>query len=108
MKIKSILVALSLFLAGTSVFAGNGERTLRKQLNQKIKYPELQGEKVETAVLVQFTIQEDGSIHIDSISSENAEVNDAIAKQLQELHVSPQDTDVIGKTFNYRIVLKVQ
>lgn len=109
MKTKTILLALSLLLAGTSIsYAGNGEKLFRKKVSSHISYPELNGEKVETEVYVQFTVQANGEIVIDSISSSSEKINEAISQQLKDLKVNPADKEVVGKTFYYRFLLKVQ
>lgn len=107
MKIYAIILMLIFFFA-SSAFAGNGETLFRKKVSNKIAYPEQVSEKVETEVFVEFTVKNSGEIVIDSISSENEEINAAIADQIRQLDVKPTDTDVIGKTFRYRFVLKVQ
>jgi hypothetical protein len=108
MKTTVILTLFSFLWLSTPSFAGNGETLFKKKVNSKIKYPEQISKKVETEVYVQFSVTEAGEIVIDSISSESEEINTAIAEQLKELKVSAEDKDVIGKTFYYRFLLKVQ
>jgi hypothetical protein len=108
MKTTTLITLFSfLFLAAPS-HAGNGVQLFKKKVTAQIKYPEQVSEKVETEVYVQFTVQESGEIVIDSISSESEEINAAIARQLTELKVNSSDKEVIGKTFYYRFLLKVQ
>jgi hypothetical protein len=105
----TVFITLFGFLFYTAPsFAGNGETVFRKKVSARVSYPEQVSEKVETEVYVQFTVQESGEIVIDSISSESEEINAAIAKQLTELKVNSSDKEVIGKTFYYRFLLKVQ
>lgn len=108
MKTKTLFLALSFLLAGATSFAGNGEQLFKKKINSHIQYPEVKGEKMDTEVYVQFTVQESGAIVIDSISSGSAEISAAISEQIKALNVNPADKDVIGKTFYYRFLLKVQ
>lgn len=108
MKTKIVLTAFLLLLTGTSLFAGNGEQVFRKKISKQIRYPELKGEKVETEVYVQFTVQLSGEIVIDTIASASDEINRAIAQQIEDLKVDPADSEVTGKTFYYRFLLKVQ
>lgn len=108
MKTKTIILAVAFLLTGTSLFAGNGEQVFRKKVSNQIKYPALKGEQVETEVYVQFTVQPSGEIVIDTIASESEEINAAIAQQIKELKVATTDSDVLGKTFYYRFLLKVQ
>jgi len=108
MKTKLVLLALSILGVGTQVFAGNGEQLFKKKVNNHISYPTLKGEDVNAEVFVQFTVSEAGELVIDSISSESEEINAAIVKQLSRIKVDECDAEVIGKTFKYRFVLKVQ
>ena len=107
MRTRTILLALSL-LIGATTFAGNGEQLFKRKVRSKIFYPEVKGEKVETEVYVQFTVQETGKIVIDSISSANEEINAKIARQIESIKVGALEKDVLGKTFYYRFLLKVQ
>jgi hypothetical protein len=108
MKTKIVLTAIAFLLTGTSLFAGNGEQLFRKQVRSQIRYPEINGEKVETEVYVQFTVSAAGEIVIDTIASENEEINRAIAQQIKDLKIDAGDSEVLGKTFYYRFLLKVQ
>lgn len=108
MKTKIIIAALAVFIGAGSFYAGNGETLFRRKVSSSIRYPELRGEKVETEVFVQFTVQENGHITIDSVTSGNETIKESIVRQLEALKTSPNDKDVIGKTFYYRFVFKVQ
>ncbi|ASS50056.1 MAG: hypothetical protein A3D31_10820 [Candidatus Fluviicola riflensis] len=108
MKLQTIILAVSFLLVGATSFAGNGESVFRKKVNSKIKYPENVSQKVDVEVYVQFTVLESGEIQIDSISSESEEINKSIADQIKALKVSASNTDVIGKTFRYKFLMKVQ
>jgi hypothetical protein len=108
MYAKTLFLALAFLLTATFSFAGNGEQVFRKRVSKQIKYPELKGEKVETEVYVQFTVSESGEIVIDKIDSASDEINEAIAQQIKDLKVDATDSEVIGKTFYYRFLLKVQ
>ena len=108
MKTTTFLtVLLALFFNFTS-FAGNGERLLKKKIHSQIKYPELKsGEKVETEVYVQLSVNDLGELVIASIESANPEVTDAIRQQLRKISIAP-DAELTGKTFYYKFLLKVQ
>ena len=108
MKLQTIILAVSFLLIGATSFAGNGESIFRKKVNSKIKYPENVSQKVDAEVYVQFTVLESGEIHIDSISSVSEEINEGIAEQIKALKVNASNTDVIGKTFRYKFLMKVQ
>lgn len=108
MYAKTLFLSLAFLLTGTFSFAGNGEQVFRQKVSKHIKYPELKGEKVETEVYVQFTVSESGEIVIDTIASASDEINRAIAQQIRDLKVDATDSEVIGKTFYYRFLLKVQ
>jgi len=108
MKLQTIILAVSFLLIGATSFAGNGESVFRKKVNSKIKYPENITQKVDAEVYVQFTVLESGEIHIDSISSVSEEINEGIADQIKALKVNASNTDVIGKTFRYKFLMKVQ
>ena len=103
-----LIILMLIFFFASSAFAGNGESVFRKKVSRKICYPEHIEKKVETEVYVQFTVQQNGEIVIDSIQSENEEIKVAIRDQIRQLEVAPTDTDVVGKTFRYRFLLKVQ
>ncbi|MDH4472568.1 MAG: hypothetical protein QE487_08150 [Fluviicola sp.] len=108
MKLQTIILAVSFLLIGATSFAGNGESIFRKKVNSKIKYPENISKKIDAEVYVQFTVLESGEIQIDSISSVSDEINKAIADQIKALKVNISNTDVIGKTFRYKFLMKVQ
>ena len=106
MRTRIILTAL-LVLSGFATFAGNGETLIRKQLAENVMYIET-AEKTEVTVMVQFTIKEDGSIVIDEIASESEAVKQALIKEINELKIGQNDTDVLGKTFKYRFIVKIK
>ncbi len=108
MKLQTLILAVSFLLIGATSFAGNGESVFRKKVNSKIKYPEHVSQKVDAEVYVQFTVLQSGEIQIDSISSVSEEINNSIAEQIKALKVSASDKDVIGKTFRYKFLMKVQ
>lgn len=108
MKLQALILAISFLLAGTTVFAGNGESVFRKKVSSKIKYPENVSEKIDAEVYVQFTVLQNGEIQIDSISSVSEEINKSVAAQIKALKVNASNTDVVGKTFRYKFLMKVQ
>ena len=108
MKLQTLILAVSFLLIGATSFAGNGESIFRKKVNSKIKYPENVSEKVDAEVYVQFTVLQSGEIQIDSISSVSEEINQSIIEQIKALKVNTSNTDVIGKTFRYKFLMKVQ
>jgi len=108
MKINNSLLALFMICMSFAAFAGNGENVLTRKINSRVKYPELaSGEKVETSVFVQLSVNDLGEIIIDRIECSNAEVTQAIAEQIKSIKLTP-DTAFRGKTYRYNFVLKVQ
>jgi hypothetical protein len=108
MKVTTTILALCLICISFVGFAGNGESILAKKLNSRVKYPELaSGNKVETSVFVQLSVNELGEIIIDKIECSDAEVTAAIAEQIRSIRLAP-DTVFSGKTYRYKFVLKVQ
>jgi len=105
---KNGLLALCLVFVSFIGFAGNGESVLTRKINSKVKYPELaSGEKVETSVFVQLSVNDLGEIVIDRIDCANEEVTAAIAEQIKSIKLTP-DSAFAGKTYRYKFVLKVQ
>lgn len=108
MKILSILFMAAALLVSTNSFAGNGERLLKKKVSNAVRYPSMNAsEKAETTVTAWITVDENGSVKVTGMTTSSPAAASAIKKQLEKITHLPTE-ELIGKTFAYRFVLKVQ
>lgn len=105
-----IFASTLFFVFGLIVFtfAGNGERILKEKINRKIKYPSALIKSTEE-VVVSFNIhiRQDGKMEIQQIDSKSEVITQSILEQLEAMHFTPT-SDMIGKDYPFRFVLKVQ
>ena len=108
MKASIKILAASLLFISSISFAGNGERAFRKKINKFIHYPFNISKKVDATVYVEFTVQENLEIRIDSFLCDNEEISSDIIRQLKKITIDIDKADVINKTFYYKFSLEVE
>jgi outer membrane biosynthesis protein TonB len=106
---KPILLFIGLLLGYISTAtAGNGESALAKKMRQHIIYPEhLLIKHIETEVNVTVKIDQDGTVLIQHIQSDSEEMNQSVRSQISTMNFSTYP-ELIGKTFRYRFIMKIQ
>lgn len=108
MKVKAFLIVATLLFLSPTLFAGNGEMAFRKKIRNKIMYPLNLRQQVDATVYVEFTVLENATIQIDSISCEYDEICKEIAQQILSIEVDPKNQEIRNKTFVYKFKLEVE
>ncbi len=108
MRIGAIILALNLLLVGSATWAGNGEMAFRKKIKNSIHYPANVSNKVETTVYVEFTVNENYEIQIETIDCEEEEIRLDISRQLMGMRIDKNNLDIVNKTFYFQFHLQVE
>ncbi|MFA5780647.1 MAG: hypothetical protein WC868_00050 [Bacteroidales bacterium] len=110
MKIKmTILISLVIFTIASldTANAGNPKTTsIDKLLNKEISYPDFaKQQKLEGFVLVNFTVNSDGTICVNLTNESDANLKDYIVGKLMNLKIIPSKENT-SKTYDVKFEFK--
>ncbi|MGD0710063.1 MAG: energy transducer TonB [Bacteroidales bacterium] len=102
------IVLLSIAVSGkanaNSITPGNLEKLIGKQ----ISYPDFaKQQKLEGVVLVDFSVNPDGTITVNQTNASNASLKDYVVAKLKQLNIIPSK-DNINKTYDIRFDFKYE
>jgi len=104
-----ILISLVLLTVANSdtANAGNPKTTsIDKLLNKEISYPDFaKQQKLEGFVLVNFTVNSDGTICVNLTNESDANLKDYIVGKLMKLKIIPSKENT-GKTYDVKFEFK--
>jgi outer membrane biosynthesis protein TonB len=111
---KTIIISLiSLMLitaTGSFAKAANTDNPtkIEKLLKRTIAFPEFaKQEKIEGVVLVNFTINADGTLNVNMTNESSNELKDYVLSKLNMIKLKPDNTEE-GKTYNVKFEFKFE
>ena len=102
------IVLLSVAVSGkanaNSITPGN----LEKMIGKQISYPDFaKQQKLEGVVLVDFSVNADGTISVNEANASNASLLDYVVAKLKQLNIIPSK-DIVNKSYDVKFDFKTE
>lgn len=104
-----IILSLVIIITSTSksVNAGN-PKDINKILNKEISYPDFaKQQKIEGMVLVNFSINTDGSVKVNLTNESDATLRDYVVSKLKKIKILHSKNEA-EKTYNVKFEFKIE
>lgn len=105
-------ISLMLFLIATSTKVNAGNTNLPENIDEilkkEISYPDFaKQQKLEGIVLVNFSVNSDGTISVNLTNESNASLRDYVVEKLKKMEILPSKNN-INKTYNVKFDFELE
>lgn len=111
-KMKTTIIAIISIVLLSVAVRGNANANsitpgnLEKMIGKQISYPDFaKQQKLEGVVLVDFSVNPDGTISVNEANASNASLLDYVVAKLKQLNIIPSK-DIVNKSYDVKFDFK--
>jgi outer membrane biosynthesis protein TonB len=102
------LMTISTMGNTTEVATIDSQKKIEKLLQKTIDFPDFaKKEKVEGIVLVNFTVNSDGTLNVNLTNESNEELKKYVVNKLNQIKLNPENITE-GQSFNVKFEFKIE